>query len=75
LKGMLYYKRKGLLNTDIAKKMGVMGFIISREINYLSNFSQNELKDRLNLLYDVEVRMKTGGDVNLVLTDLVYNLI
>jgi DNA polymerase III delta subunit len=38
-------------------------------------FSEDELKENLNLLYRAEVRMKTGWDVNLVLTDLVYNLI
>ncbi|TES92586.1 MAG: DNA polymerase III subunit delta [Candidatus Cloacimonadota bacterium] len=75
LRGVLYYKRKGLLYNDIVKKMRVMSFIISKEMNYLRNFSQDELKVRLNLLYDAEVRMKTGWDVNLVLTDLVYNLI
>ncbi|MCK4234414.1 DNA polymerase III subunit delta [candidate division WOR-3 bacterium] len=75
LKGMMYYKKKGLLNTDISKKIGAMFFIVNKEIGFVNNFTMGELKNGLMLLYDAEVRMKTGGEANLILTDLVYNLI
>jgi len=75
LKGILFYKRKGLLNKDIARKLGTLYFVINREAQYSKYFSIDELKDRLHFLYRAEVRVKTGEEAHLVLTDLVYNLI
>jgi|GEM_PF-5520030 len=75
LSGMMYYKRKGLLNWDTAKKLGIMHFNFRKEINYLKNFTDIELRKRLKLLYDAEISSKTGGDLDYVLTYLVYNLI
>ncbi len=75
LRGLLFYKQRGVLKNDIAKKMGVMFFIINKELNYVVNFSEGELKQRLRLLYDAEVRIKSGEEAQLILTDLVYNLI
>lgn len=75
LKGILFYKRKGLLNKDIARKLGALYFVINREAQYSKYFSIDELKDRLHFLYRAEVRVKTGEEAHLVLTDLVYNLI
>jgi DNA polymerase-3 subunit delta len=75
LRGFLFYKQRGVLKNDIAKKMGVMFFIVNNELKYVVNFTEGELKQRLRLLYDAEVRIKSGEEAQLILTDLVYNLI
>ncbi len=74
LSGMLYYQKKDLLNRDVARKLGVMYFNFGKEINFLKNFSKIELKKRLEFLYDAEVSSKSGGNLDNILTNLVYNL-
>jgi hypothetical protein len=48
---------------------------VNKELNYVVNFSEEELKQRLWLLYDAEARIKSGEEAQFILTDLVYNLI
>jgi DNA polymerase-3 subunit delta len=74
LKGIQYYTKKGLTTDTIAKKLGEMAFIVNKEIRYVKNFTPDDLKKRLKLLYEAEILMKTGGERDLVLTSLVYNL-
>lgn len=75
LRGFLFYRQQGLMKKDIAKKMGVMYFIVNNELGFTRNFTEGELKQRLRLLCDAEVRIKSGEEAELILTDLVYNLI
>lgn len=75
LRGFFFYKQQGVLKTDMAKRMGIMYFIVNKEFDYIKNFSEEELKQRLRLLYDAEVRIKSGEEAQFILTDLVYNLI
>jgi DNA polymerase-3 subunit delta len=75
LRGLFFYKQRGVLKNDIAKKMGIMFFIVNKELSYASNFTEEELKQRLELLYDAEARIKSGEEAQFILTDLVYNLI
>jgi DNA polymerase-3 subunit delta len=75
LRGFVFYKQRGILRKDIAQKMGVMFFIVNKEMEYIRNFSETEIKKRLEFLYDAEVRIKTGEEPEFILTNLVYNLI
>jgi len=75
LKGTMYYKRKNFLYPEIAKKMRIRDYVVNKYKYFLSNFTYDGLKARLNLLCDAELRMKTGKNDVIVLTDIVYNLI
>ncbi len=75
LRGFLVYKQRGVMRKDMASKMGVLYFVVNKELDYAGNFTEAELRQRLRLLCDAEVRIKSGEQAEFILTDLVYNLI
>lgn len=75
LRSIFYYRKENLSLNQITKKLGKARFIIEKDIECLKRFTQTDLEDRLVLIYKEELKMKTGGNKKLILTELVYNLI